>query len=274
MIFNPEAVRSFEHTRWQRAAAVYGETFAPATEPFAEPLLDAASVARGVLVLDVACGVGLVTSRAAERGAEARGLDFSAAMLAVARSRDKQLQFDEGDAEALPYADAAFDGVVSNFGIHHVPRPALALREAHRVLRAGGRVAFSFWADPSENVAWRLVFDAVGRHGDRTAAQVPAPGGGFDSAGRCVDALAAAGFSCAETRLVRATWQHRDARALIAALRAGTARMAAMLEAQRPDAMAAIVADIAANAECYRNANGIALPIAAIIAAGIKAEGG
>jgi hypothetical protein len=142
------------------------------------------------------------------------------------------------------------------------------------VLRAGGRVAFSFWADPSENVAWRLVFDAVARHGDRSAAQVPAPGGGFDSAGRCVDALVAAGFSCAETRLVRATWQHRDARALIAALRAGTARMAAMLEAQRPDAMAAIVADIAANAECYRNANGIALPIAAIIAAGMKAEGG
>ena len=47
--------------------------------------------------------------------------------------------------------------------------------------------------------------------------------------------------------------------------------MAALLEAQRPEAMAAIIADIAANAECFRNADGIALPIAAVIASGHKA---
>ena len=181
------------------------------------------------------------------------------------------MRFDEGDAEALPYADASFDSVVANFGIHHVPRPGFALREAYRVLREGGRVAFSFWAEPAENVAWRLVFDAVRRHGDRAAAQAPAPGGGFATAAQCADALRAAGFADCTTHLMHATWQHRDAQALVAALQAGTARMAALLEAQRPDAMAAIVADIAANAECYRNADGIAVPIAAVIASGVSA---
>jgi hypothetical protein len=70
--------------------------------------------------------------------------------------------------------------------------------------------------------------------------------------------------------LVRATWRHRDAQGLVTALQAGTARMAAMLEAQPSDALAAIVDDIAANAECYRNADGIAVPIAAVIASGRK----
>ena len=96
----------------------------------------------------------------------------------------------------------------------------------------------------------------------------PSPGGGFATTAQCADALREAGFADCTTHLVRATWRHRDAEALVARVRAGTARMAAMIEAQRPDAMAAIVADIAANAECYRDADGIAVPIAAVIASG------
>jgi ubiquinone/menaquinone biosynthesis C-methylase UbiE len=268
--FDPEAVRAFEHARWQRAAAVYGETFAGATRPFIEALLDAARVASGTSMLDVACGPGFVASGGRVRGATARGLDFSPAMLAVARARDEAVQFDVGDAEALPYADATFDAVVANFGIHHVPRPPLALCEAHRVLRRGGCVAFSFWAEPAENVAWRLVFDAVARHGHRTAAQTPSPGGGFATTAQCAEALREAGFADCTTHLVRATWRHRDAEGLVAALRAGTARMAAMIEAQPPDALAAIVADIAANAAGYGDSGAIAVPIAAVIASGVK----
>jgi SAM-dependent methyltransferase len=266
--FDPEAVRAFEHARWQHAAGSYGATFAGATRPFIEALLDAARIAHGTWMLDVACGPGFAASGGRERGAVARGLDFSPAMLAVAQSRDAAVAFDQGDAEALPYADASFEAVVSNFGIHHVPRPAFALREAHRVLRRGGRVAFSFWADPAENVAWKLVFDAVARHGDRAAARTPAPGGGFGTAAQCADALREAGFAACTTQLVRATWRHRDANALVTALQAGTARMAAMLDAQQPETMAAIVADIATHAERYRDAVGIALPIAAVIASG------
>jgi SAM-dependent methyltransferase len=268
--FDPEAVRAFEHARWERAAGVYGATFASATRPFIEAVLDAARVARGTHMLDIACGPGFLASGGRERGAVARGLDFSPAMLAIASVRETELRFDEGDAESLPYEDASFDSVVSNFGIHHVPRPGFALREAHRVLREGGRVAFSFWAEPAENVAWKLVFDAVARHGAREAVQMPAPGGGFGTAAQCADALREAGFADCATRLVRATWGHRDAAAMVVALQTGTVRMAALLEAQRPDALAAIVADIAANAECYRDDDGIAVPIAAVIASGDK----
>jgi SAM-dependent methyltransferase len=269
--FDPDLVRAFEHARWQQAAAVYTDTFAGATRPFIEPLLDAAGVTPGTILLDVACGPGLVASRALARGASARGLDFSSAMLAVARAREPSIQFDEGDAETLPYADATFDAVVANFGIHHVPYPGRVLRETHRVLRSGGRVAFSFWAAPADNIAWKLVFDAVARHGDRDAAQAPAPGGGFGTSAQCADALREAGFVDCATRLVRATWSHPDAAALLAALRAGTARMAAMLEAQHPEAQRAVVADVAENAHRFRDAVGLSVPIAAVIASGMKA---
>jgi SAM-dependent methyltransferase len=270
MTFDPEAVRSFEYSRWQRAADAYESTFAGATRPFIDGLLDAARVAHGVRVLDIACGPGFVASHATMRGAGATGLDFSPAMLAVARSRNEAISFDQGDAESLPCADGEFDAVVSNFGIHHVPRPTLALREAHRVLRSGGHVAFSFWAGLNENIAWKLLFDAIARHGDPAASQAPPPGGGFNSAGQCADALRDVGFVECATELVRATWHHPNARDLVAALQSGTARMAAMIEAQRPAAMPAIVADIDRCAEAYRDSDGIAVPIAAVIAAGVK----
>ena len=270
MPFDPEAVRAFEHGRWQRAATVYESTFASATRPFIDALLDAAHVVRGTRLLDIACGPGIVASNASTRGAIATGVDFSPAMLAVARSRHTAITFDHGDAEALPYADGEFDVVVANFGIHHVPRPALALVEAHRVLRIGGRVAFSFWADQSENVAWKLLFDAIARHGDPAAPQAPRPGGGFSTAEQCADALRQAGFADCTTELVRATWHHPNAEVLVAALQAGTARMAAMIEAQPGAAMPAIIADIERNAARYRDADGIAVPIAAVIAAGVK----
>jgi ubiquinone/menaquinone biosynthesis C-methylase UbiE len=268
--FDPESVRAFEHACWERAAASYCSTFAGATRPFIDGLLDAARVGRGARLLDIACGPGFVASRAAMRGAVAHGLDFSPAMLAIAGSRDGAVRFDQGDAEAMPYADGEFDAAVANFGIHHVPRPLLALREAHRVLRRAGRVAFSFWADPSENTAWKLLFDAIGRHGDPAASRAPPPGGGFGSAAQCADALRQAGFADCTTELVRATWHHAGAAELVGALRSGTARMAAMIEAQEPAAMPAIIADIDECAEHFRDADGMAVPIAAVIASGVK----
>jgi len=270
MAFDPDAVRAFEHAGWERVAAGYAGSFAVATRPFIPALLDAAGVTEGREMLDIACGPGFVTAAAAARRALARGLDFSAAMLAEARARHPALPFDQGDAEMLPYDDAAFDAVVSNFGIHHVPRPALAVREAHRVLRSGGRFAFTVWAAPAENIGWKLLFDAIARCGDPAASDAPEPGGGFGSPAACRDVLAAAGFGAIETRPVSAVWRHPDSASLVGALRAGTARMAALINAQDPAAMPAILADIDRAAAPYRNSDELAVPIAAVVASGVR----
>lgn len=266
-----EAIRTFEHAGWERAANSYEASFATATRQFIPGLLDAGEVASGRSVLDVACGPGFVTAGALERGAPVRGLDFSPAMLEVARTLHPGIAFDLGDAEALPYPDGCFDSVVSNFGVHHVPRPIMALRQANRVLGPNGVLAFTVWGAPSENVAWKLVFDAIRRCGDMSASRAPAPSGGFGSADDCVGVLEQAGFAGIGTRKLTGVWHQADGRALLAALRSGTARMAALIEAQRPEAMSAIIADIDTSSAGYRVGNGLAIPLAAVVAFGRKA---
>jgi len=201
--FDPEAVRDFEHAGWQRAAASYSATFARATSGFIASLLDAARVGSGSRVLDLACGPGLVAAVARQRGAVAIGLDFSAAMIALARAEIPVSGFEEGDAEALPLADGSFDTVVSNFGIHHVPDAVRALSEACRVLRRGGRIGFTSWAVPAANIAWKILFDAISAHGDLEAAKAPPSGGGLRTPEDFLRAMSAAGF--AESRAGRGT---------------------------------------------------------------------
>ncbi len=273
MEFDPEAVRAFEHAGWQQAASAYNATFAHASAGFVEALLDAAGVSSGRSVLDVCCGTGVVTAAAARRGAVPSGLDFSAAMLAQARRAHPRLRLDEGDAEALPYADRSFDAVVSNFGIHHIANSDRAMAEARRVLRPGGRFAITTWAAPTENVAWRLLLDAIGAHGDLHAARAPPSGGNLQTPQAALRLFEAAGFSECRAEAVRREWLLSQPRDLLTALARGTARTAALIDAQPAAATPAIEAAVAAAVLRYRRGDGFAVPIVAILASGTTSPG-
>ena len=106
-----------------------------------------------------------MAAAAAQRGASVVAVDFSEAMLAEARRHHPAIDFRTGDAEALPFPEASFDAVVMSFGLLHLARPDQALAEAHRVLRPGGRLAFTVWDRPEEAVAFGIVLGAVQRHG-------------------------------------------------------------------------------------------------------------
>lgn len=266
MDFDPEAVRAFEHAGWQQAAGEYNATFARASAPFVEALLDAAGVAEGVQVLDLCCGTGVVTGAAAARCALATGVDFSAAMLAEASMAHPRLRFDEGDAEALPYPDRSFDAVVSNFGIHHIARPDRAMAEAMRVLRPGGRFVFTTWADAN----WRLLFDAIRAHGDMQAASAPPSGGNLGTPEAALCLIADAGFSDCRAETVHREWLVAEPRDFVGALARGTVRTAALIAAQPADALPAIEAAVAEAAAPYHCDDGFAVPIVAILASGAK----
>ena len=138
------------------------------------------------------------------------------------------------------------------------------------MLKPSGRIAFTVWATPAENTAWSLVFDAVARHGDRSAAQTPPPGA-LNTADQCAHVLEAAGFADNSAEIVRAEWQLRDGHALLAALEAGTVRMAALIGAQQPSALAAMASDIDGQAARFRRGEILAIPTAAVLARGRKA---
>lgn len=91
----------------------------------------------GERILDLGCGDGQLTERLAAAGALVRGVDASAQMVAAARARG--VDAEEGNAEALPHADAEFDAVFSNAALHWVRNQDAMIRDVRRVLRSGGR---------------------------------------------------------------------------------------------------------------------------------------
>jgi len=115
----------------------------------AAKLVKFARPAPGATVLDVACGTGVVALTAARQGSKAAGLDLSPVLIERARHNATvagvEIDFIEGDVEALPYPDESFEVVLSQFGHMFAPRPSVAVQEMLRVLRPGGRIAFSTW---------------------------------------------------------------------------------------------------------------------------------
>lgn len=261
------AVRDFEHAGWRQAAADYDGSFAAATQLFAAALLAAAGDGRDLL--DIACGTGIVTAAALGRGLRPVGLDFSPEMLAQARRRSPELDLREGDAERLPFADASFDAAVSNFGVHHIERPRRALAEALRVLRPGGRLAYTLWAPPEENLAWRLLFDAVRAHG-RLDVDLPASADGLAGVPAFAAATAEVGFADVRTDSADRMWRLSPDADLIGIFAAGTVRTAHLIAAQAPAAQAAIRAQVRAALRTFEQAGAVELPIRAYVVSGVR----
>jgi demethylmenaquinone methyltransferase / 2-methoxy-6-polyprenyl-1,4-benzoquinol methylase len=126
--------------------------------------LTAEAVARpGARVLDACCGTGDLALASARLGAEVTGLDFSEPMLERARRKAPDLDWVQGDALALPFADASFDGATVGFGVRNLEDLEAGLRELRRVLRPGGRLGVLEITRPGGLLRpfYRFWFDGV-----------------------------------------------------------------------------------------------------------------
>ncbi len=129
------------------------KSFAPlavTTTPTAAKLVHFAGVRPNQKALDVGCGTGVVALTARRAGALVTGLDLTPELLAVAKENAAIAELDditwkEGDVENLPFRDGEFDVVLSQFAHIFAPRPEVAVKEMLRVLRPGGRIAFTTW---------------------------------------------------------------------------------------------------------------------------------
>ena len=157
--------------------ASFGPT-AMFTTPPAAHLVGFARVGASERVPDVGTGTGAVAVTAARAGARVTALDLTPELLGQARENARiagldDIAWTEGDAERLPFPDASFDLVLSQFGHMFAPRPDIAIAEMRRVLTPGGRVAFATW--PPEHFVGRLLA-FVGRHAPPPPAGVAPPG--------------------------------------------------------------------------------------------------
>jgi len=267
---------AFERIGWENpeTVAAYHDLAPQITSQSVPAVLDAAGVTSGTHVLDLACGAGYLAAAAVERGASAIGLDFSAAQVALARQHYPQLRFEQGDALSLPFPDHSFDAVVSGFGMCHVADPQAALSEAFRVLKPGGRLAFSVWAGPQRALPFGVLYSAIQAHGK---ADVGLPQGPafflFSDHVAASSSLQAAGFE--DVRVFEAPQFMRgsDPDELFDNIRRGSVRASATLNAQTPQALDQIRKALRDLAVRFIDGDQFAVPAPAVVSSGRRPSG-
>ena len=150
------------------AAEVYESKLVPAIfGEWAPHLVDAAGVAPGHAVLDVACGTGVVARTAADRmGGRGRvvGVDRNPAMLTVARRRRPDIEWRQADAADLPFRDGAFDVVLCQAALMFFPDVEQALREMGRVVAADGTIGVQVWGRLESQPGYGPFVEVAARH--------------------------------------------------------------------------------------------------------------
>lgn len=263
----------FELAGWEdeSTSAEYDRRLSLVTTQSIEALLDDAHLRSGHRLLDIATGAGYVAAAAARRGAQPVGLDFSATQVRLARARYPTIRFEQADAEALPFDAGTFETVVIAFGLCHLPNPDLGLREAFRVLKPGGRVAFSVWDMPERSVGMGALYAAIRAHGSMDVGLPTGPNFFlFSRPEQSTKALLAAGFDSPTFRQVPQVWRHSDPDQLFAMMATGTVRVAATLGAQSSQAREAIREAVREAISAYRRGDEYEVPMPAVVAAALK----
>jgi SAM-dependent methyltransferase len=168
-----------EPERWQvssEAAEVYESCFVPAIfGAWAGRVADAAAIRPGDSVLDVGCGTGVLAREAYRRvGREGHvvGLDLNEGMLAVAARTEPEIHWRQGDAASLPFEDASFDVVVSQFVLMYLPERVNSLGEMWRTLAREGRLAIAVWAALGHARGYEILVEVAARRCGREAAEI------------------------------------------------------------------------------------------------------
>jgi len=245
----PDTFAALERREWAKSdvAQSYARVFAKAADMVVPSMIETIEAGPETDALDLCCGQGNVAAALCKAGARVTGLDFSPAMLEMARAAVPKAQFVEGDAMSLNFEDQTFDIVTIGFGMPHVPDPPKVLVEARRVLRPGGRLAFSVWCGPEVDTALGYVFEAIGQHGSPEIALPPGPGANdYADPAIAFPALEKAGFVDCRQFTVASKWHITDPSAPYHYFLEGTARGGALLRPQPSANAKAIQAAIVA----------------------------
>jgi ubiquinone/menaquinone biosynthesis C-methylase UbiE len=267
---DPRLQRRVQRYGWDRAVVAYEAGWRDQLEPAHSLMLDMAALRPGERVLDVACGTGLVSFRAAQAvGAKGAvvGTDISGEMVDTARRgavlRDlANVRFERGDAEALPLPDAGFDAAVCALGLMYVPDPVRALCEMRRLLRPGGRATAAVWG-ARRNCGWAEIFPITDA---RVASDVCPMFFRLGTKDMLARALEAAGFAEVRSERLATTLCYASAEdALAAVFRGGPVALAY----NRFDAATrrAVHAEYLASIAPYRSGGGYEVPGEFVVAA-------
>jgi ubiquinone/menaquinone biosynthesis C-methylase UbiE len=250
-------------------AEIYERHMVPAIfAPWVSALLDLVAPQPGERVLDVACGTGVVARHAMSQvGARGRvvGLDLNPNMLAIARACAPAVEWREGNAIALPFAAHAFDVVVCQQGLQFFPDSGMALREGHRILVPGGRLALAVWCAIESSPGHHALAQGLERYVGAEAAALMSAVFRLGDARTLQTVLEMAGF-----RKVRVRREQRVARFPSPEVFTRWVVVGSVLGRTgvqvRDEALTAVIREVNGALQPYMHADGLAFPMEAHLA--------
>jgi ubiquinone/menaquinone biosynthesis C-methylase UbiE len=240
-------------------------------QDYSRRLVEAAAIKTGDRVLDVACGTGVVTRLAASKsGSEGHvvGFDLNAGMLARARGSGETpatIDWREGSATEMPFADGSYDLVLCQHGLQFIPDKVAALSEMHRVLAPDGRLLISVWRS-IEHCPWQAaIADAIDRNVGSEPAALVRSAFSFGDADQLRQVIASAGFHDLEIRVELETIRHSSLDEYVPGYISATP-VAAAVAGLDAKAQGKITADVRDALAAHLVGDGLAAPIEAHLA--------
>ncbi|WP_375513852.1 class I SAM-dependent methyltransferase [uncultured Nostoc sp.] len=265
------AFKQFERDKFSLVAQKYDQAIATITSQVNEAILDAVEAKCDLRLLDVACGTGWLSAAALKREAIVTGLDYAENMVAIARVRCPQASFYNGDAENLPFESGQFEAVVCSLGILHFPNPEQAIAESFRVLKRGGRYAFTCWTPPTCNPFMALILGSVQTYGSMDLDLPPGPPlFRFGERGECERVLLAEGFTEVSVTELPVKWTFSTPEDVMAKVVVSTARLGTILAMQTLEQRRNIENAIIDGASKYATDSGVEIPASVMLAVGYK----
>ena len=228
-------------------------------------LLELVAPQPGEHVLDLACGTGIVARTVApmvQPGGQVFGVDFNPAQIATARSIDSSIDWREGDAGSLSFADQEFNLVVCQQGFMFFPDRVQAVQEIHRVLKPGGRVGIAVWSSIDKAPGYLALVHALERRVGPFAAHLMDDLTALSDSNEVRRFFADGGFPNAEMVTVSSDVVFASAEEFTRAIAVGSIMRRTETQFSE-ETLDLLTADVAAEMESYIGENGLIFPMQA-----------